>query len=154
MLYIKGLLRFGYNLYEVMRLRSKLRDLPSIIFTSVLIAFIGWVGLFFLLQYTQPFLGPRWLFFFLLTMGVSGAALPVVYFLNIRFPQEPPANTPVIIRQAVWFAIFTDLLAWLQLGRVLNSILIVVIAIGIIVIENLIRLVERSRWQPASETDE
>jgi hypothetical protein len=87
-------------------------------------------------------------------MAISGTALPVVYFLNIRFPNDPPANTSVIIRQTVWFAIFFDLLAWLQLGRVLNSILIVVIAIGIITIENLIRLVERSRWQPSHDQNE
>jgi hypothetical protein len=31
---------------------------------------------------------------------------------------------------------------------------VVVIAIGIIVIENLIRLVERSRWQPSREPNE
>lgn len=135
-------------------LKYNLRDLPAIILTSVLIGFIGWIGLFFLIQYTQPFLGPRWLFFFLLTMAISGTALPVVYFLNIRFPNDPPANTSVIIRQTVWFAIFFDLLAWLQLGRVLNSILIVVIAIGIITIENLIRLVERSRWQPSHDQNE
>ena len=135
-------------------MKSSLKDLPSILFSAILIAFIGWVGLFFLLQYTQPFLGPRWIFFFLLTMGVSGTALPIVYFLNVRFPHDPPANTSVIIRQSAWFAIFVDLLAWLQLGRVLNSILVVVIAIGIIVIENLIRLVERSRWQPSRDPNE
>lgn len=135
-------------------MKSNLKDLPSILFSAILVSLIGWVGLFFLLQYTQPFLGPRWIFFFLLTMGVSGTALPIVYFLNVRFPHDPPANTSVIIRQAAWFAIFVDLLAWLQLGRVLNSILVVVIAIGIIVIENLIRLVERSRWQPSSDPNE
>jgi hypothetical protein len=135
-------------------LKYNFRDLPSIIITSLVIAAIGWVGLFFLLQYTQPYLGPRWLFFFLMTMAISGTALPIVYFLNIRFPSETPANTSVIIRQALWFAIFFDLLAWLQLGRVLNSILIAVIALGIIAIENLIRLVERSHWQPSKEKDE
>lgn len=135
-------------------LKYNFKDLPSIIITSLVIALIGWVGLFFLLQYTQPYLGPRWLFFFLLTMAISGTALPIVYFLNIRFPNDPPANTSVIIRQALWFAIFFDLLAWLQLGRVLNSILIAVIALGIIAIENLIRLVERSHWQPSNEKDE
>lgn len=135
-------------------MKSNLRDLPSIIITSLVIAFIGWAGLFFLLQYTQPYLGPRWLFFFLSTMAISGTTLPIVYFLNIRFPSDPPANTSVMIRQALWFAIFFDLLAWLQLGRVLNSILVVVIALGIIAIENLIRLVERSHWQPSTEKNE
>lgn len=135
-------------------MKYNLKDLPAIIITSLVIALIGWVGIFFLLQYTQPFLGPRWLFFFLLTMAISGTALPLVYFLNLRFPSDPPANTSVIIRQAIWFAIFVDLLAWLQLGRVLNSILVVVIALGIIAIENLIRLVERSHWQPSSDHNE
>jgi uncharacterized membrane protein len=135
-------------------MKYNFKDLPAIIITSLVIAAIGWVGLFFLLQYTQPYLGPRWLFFFLLTMAISGTALPIVYFLNIRFPSETPANTSVIIRQALWFAIFFDLLAWLQLGRVLNSILIAVIALGIIAIENLIRMVERSHWQPSNEKDE
>lgn len=135
-------------------MKSNLRDLPSIIITSLVIAFIGWAGLFFLLQYTQPYLGPRWLFFFLSTMAISGTTLPIVYFLNIRFPSDPPANTSVMIRQALWFAIFFDLLTWLQLGRVLNSILVVVIALGIIAIENLIRLVERSHWQPSTEKNE
>jgi len=138
----------------VTKLKYNLKDLPAIIITSLVIASIGWVGIFFLLQYTQPFLGPRWLFFFLLTMAISGTALPLVYFLNLRFPSDPPANTSVIIRQAIWFAIFVDLLAWLQLGRVLNSILVVVIALGIIAIENLIRLVERSHWQPSSDHNE
>ena len=136
------------------KLKYNLKDLPAIIITSLVIALIGWVGIFFLLQYTQPFLGPRWLFFFLLTMAISGTTLPLVYFLNLRFPSDPPANTSVIIRQAIWFAIFVDLLAWLQLGRVLNSILVVVIALGIIAIENLIRLVERSHWQPSSDHNE
>lgn len=136
------------------KLKYNLKDLPAIIITSLIIALIGWVGIFFLLQYTQPFLGPRWLFFFLLTMAISGTTLPLVYFLNLRFPSDPPANTSVIIRQAIWFAIFVDLLAWLQLGRVLNSILVVVIALGIIAIENLIRLVERSHWQPSSDHNE
>mgnify|MGYP007061393213 CR=1 FL=1 len=147
-------LLIGYNLIDMKPSKSNLRDLPAIIVSSLLIGATGWIGLFFLVQYTQPFLGPRWLFFFLLTLGASGIALPVVYFLNLRFHQDSPAGTVVMVRQAIWFAIFLDLLAWLQLGRVLNSILIVVIAIGIIVIENLIRMIERSRWQPSQDSDE
>jgi hypothetical protein len=46
------------------------------------------------------------------------------------------------------------LMAWLQLGRVLNPILATILAIGVLVIENLIRMLERSRWHPASENNE
>jgi len=66
----------------------------------------------------------------------------------------PPANSIVLIRQSIWVGVFFDLLAWLQLGRVLNPILALVLATGIIIIENLIRMAERSRWHPVQENDE
>ncbi|PKO12160.1 MAG: hypothetical protein CVU39_25480 [Chloroflexi bacterium HGW-Chloroflexi-10] len=133
--------------------KSLFQKITPILITSAVIGLTGWIGLFFLVQYTQPFLGPRWVFFFLLTMALSATALPVIFFLNLRFPSTPPVNAIVLIRQSIWFAIFFDLLAWLQLGRVLNGLLIGVLAIGIIVIENLIRLVERSRWHPVEENE-
>ncbi len=108
----------------------------------------------FLIVYTQPLLGPRWLFFFLLTIAVSGSVLPVAYFLNLRFPSNPPAGAVVLIRQSIWVGVFFDLIAWLQLGRVLNPVLATVLAIGVLVIENLIRMLERSRWRPSRDSNE
>jgi len=126
----------------------------NVLIASIILALVGWVGLYFLFQFTTPLLGPRWGFFFLFTMALSGISLPIIYFFNLRFMSTPPANSIVLIRQAIWVGIFFDLLAWLQLGRVLNPILALVLATGIIIIENLIRMAERSRWHPAQETDE
>jgi hypothetical protein len=54
----------------------------------------------------------------------------------------------VIVRQSLWFAIYTATLIWLQIGRVLNPALAILLAIGFILIEFLLRLSEKSQWKP------
>lgn len=135
-------------------MENKNRPLIQILLTAFILMLTGWGGLVILMQTAQPYLGARWLWFFLFTLGVTGIALPVVYFLNKRFPSNPPIHHTAIIREAIWVAVFFDLLAWLQLGRILNPLLALVLAIGILIIENLIRMVENARWQPTEEVDE
>lgn len=114
----------------------------------------GLGGLFLLVNLSLPFLGYRWLFFVLLTLGLSGLALPVAFFLNLRFPSKPPSGPTVIVRQALWLGVLGDLLAWFQLARLLTPILAVFITAGLILIEVLLRLNERSRFKPQSDGDE
>jgi len=109
---------------------------------------VGGGGLALLLNLTLPTLGPRWLFFFLLVLLGSGAALPAAYFLNLRFPTTPPAERSVIMREALWAGVFVSLLAWLRMGRVLTLPLGVIIAAVFVLVELLLRLWERSRWKP------
>ncbi len=87
-------------------------------------------------------------------LALSGISLPIIYFFNLRFISSPPATAIVLIRQAIWVGIFFDLLAWLQLGRILNPVLALILAIGILVVENLIRMAEISRWRPTPEENE
>lgn len=115
---------------------------------ALLLAGIGWGGLYFLLNQTIPTVGPRWLFFFLSVLALTGTALPVVAFLNQRFASNPPASTGVIVRESLWIGIYFPTLAWLQLGRVLTQELVLLLAFGLIAIEILIRLRERSQWKP------
>ena len=119
-----------------------------ILITSLILALIGWGGLGVLLLYTLPSLGPRWLFFFLFMMALSGTVLPLVHFLNLRFPTTPPANGPILMRQAMWVGIYGDLIAWLMMGRVYNSARALFLAVGFIIIEVLLRMSEQSRWNP------
>ncbi|HQN05500.1 MAG TPA: hypothetical protein PK174_08785 [Anaerolineaceae bacterium] len=119
-----------------------------IVIAGILISIIGWAGLVMVIRFALPTLGPRWLFFFFITLAISGPALPLVAFLNLRFPSIPPAEANVIIRQAGWCGIYAGVLAWLQLGRLLTSFLAIAIALGLILIETFIRIRERSRWQP------
>ena len=42
-------------------------------------------------------------------------------------------------------------LAWLQIGRMLTLPLAVLLALGFLIIEYLLRLRERSQWKPGGE---
>jgi hypothetical protein len=124
---------------------------PSVTYllpTAIILSSIGWGGLTFLLINTLPTLGPRWLFFFFGVLALTGTALPVLAFLNRRFPSHPPATRLTILRQSLWFGIFVPTLAWLQLGRALTPALAMLLAIGFFLIEWLLRLREKSRWEP------
>ena len=116
---------------------------------AIILTVTGWLGLILVLRYTVPPLGPRWLFFFLGVLALTGPALPIVYFLNKRFPSDPPVEDMVILRQALWVGVFGSTVAWLQLGRVLTTALALILAGVFVLIEFLLRLFERSRWNPS-----
>jgi len=116
--------------------------------TVILLSIIGWGGLVYLVVYTMPTLGPRWLFFFFGVLALTGTALPIVAFLNRRFPSHPPATRMTVLREALWFGIYVPTLSWLQLGRALTPALAILLAIGFGLIEWLLRLREKSRWEP------
>ena len=115
---------------------------------SLALILIGWVGLFIIIRSTVPTLAPRWLFFFFGVLALTGPALPVIYFLNKRFPSDPPVEDMVILRQALWVGVFGSTVAWLQLGRILTPELALILAGVFVLIEFLLRLFERSRWNP------
>jgi hypothetical protein len=115
---------------------------------SIILTVIGWGGLLIVVRGTVPTLGPRWFFFFLGVLALTGPALPLVYFLNQRFPSTPPVEDMVILRQSLWVGVFGSTVAWLQLGRVLTTGMALLLAAVFILIEVLLRLFERSRWNP------
>jgi hypothetical protein len=115
---------------------------------AIILAILGWGGLYFLVNLTIPTVGPRWLFFFLSVLALTGTTLPVIAFLNQRFPTNPPVNAGVIVREAIWVGIYFPTLAWLQLGQVLTPALSLLLAVGFLAIEVLLRLRERSQWIP------
>ncbi len=118
------------------------------LFTAFFLALIGWIGLIALVFQTLPTLGPRWLFFFLLVLAITGTTLPITAFLNRRFPTSPPAKRTTVLREAMIIGFFVSTLTWLQLWRVLTPALILLLAIGIVFVEWMIRLWEGSRWEP------
>jgi len=115
---------------------------------SLLLFLFGWGGFFVVTTIALPFVWLRWSFFVLLIFALTGTVLPVVYFFHRRFSAEPPAESNVIVRQAVWFGVYGATLAWLQLGRLVTVYVILGLAGGLIAIEYFIRLRERSRWKP------
>jgi hypothetical protein len=118
--------------------------------SSLFLMAAGWGGLLLLIFVFQlpPVVWARWGFFALWFTALSGTALPVVYFLNLRFPSNPPAEPRSIVRQALWVGVYGCLVAWLQLGQVMAFWIWMGLAGGLIVVEYLIRLRERARWRP------
>lgn len=117
--------------------------LPAAIFLML----IGYGGLAWLVLNTLPTLWPRWLMFFLMVCAVCGTLLPVSAFLNLRFPSQPPAGSGVVVRQALLGGIYVAALVWLWRGQVLTGNVAIVFLAGLIAIEIMIRLWERSRWR-------
>jgi hypothetical protein len=116
--------------------------------TAGVLAFSGWLGLALLLTTSLPTVGPRWLFFFLLTLAATGTCLPFLWLLDMRFSHEQAASSSALLRQALLVALFADLSMWLQINRSLTLLLTILIALGIFAIERLLRLVDRSQWRP------
>lgn len=126
---------------------------PFAISTFILLL-IGWGGLFAVLSLSVPIVWFRWGFFALLILALTGTVLPIVYFFHRRFPADPPAESNVIVRQAVWFGVYGATLAWLQLGRLVTVYVILGLAGGILAIEYFLRLRERARWKPPVVSDD
>lgn len=114
---------------------------------AILFGALGWVGLIWLFQNTQPTVGPRWMFFFLWFLALTGTALPIMAFLNRRFQGAAPATPNVILRQAIWVGLYGTLLAWLQIARVVTPALALLLATGLVLIEWLLRMREKSIWR-------
>jgi len=113
--------------------------------TALLLIAIGWIGLYLLVATTLPTVGPRWLFFFLLTIAVTGTALPFVWLLHKRFG---PASSTVLLRQAMWVALYVSLGVWLQINRALTLSLALLLGVGFVLVEWFLRLLERNVWRP------
>jgi len=118
------------------------------IFPSIFLILAGWGGIVALVLYTEPLVWMRWGLFALLFLALTGTALPIVYFFHSHFPSDPPANARVILRQAQWVGAYGLILLWLRWGNLLTLWLTLGLAGGLLAIESLIRLLERSRWTP------
>ena len=112
---------------------------------AVVLMILGWGGLSYVITQTSPTGGTRWAMFFTSVLALTGTMLPIVAFLNRRFPSTPPPKSLVVLRQAIWIAIYIPTLAWLQIGRVLSPAIALMLALGLILIEWLLRMRERSQ---------
>jgi hypothetical protein len=114
---------------------------------------LGWGGLALLVFAFTPTVWIRWAFFVCWTLALTGTALPATWFLNLRFPSDPPAEAYVIVRQAIWVGVYGAVLAWLESSSVVSIWISIGLALGLIAIEYIIRMRERSRWRPPTVDD-
>jgi hypothetical protein len=124
--------------------------LPS----TLTLSFLGGGGLAVLLYFSPPFVWARWGFYVLGIMALTGISLPIVYFLHLRFPSDPPADPNVLIRQATWVGVYGATLAWLQLGRLVSLYVILGLAGGLIAVEYFLRMREKANRRPSVINDD
>ncbi len=117
---------------------------------------VGWGGLALLIFVVMvpPLVWARWGFFALWFTALTGTALPITYFLNLRFPSDPPAAPNSIVRQAMWVGVYGATLAWLQLGHLATLWVWIGLAAGLVAIESVIRSREKTRWVPPGAEEE
>jgi hypothetical protein len=119
-----------------------------------LFAVLGWGGTAAVVFLPLPFLLPRWLFFFLLFIAVTGTALPAVWYLNRRFTAERFPGEGVLVREAIEIASLGVFIVWLQAGRMFTPFLGWVFFGAFLAVELLLRVYENSRWNPAVLVEE
>ncbi len=122
------------------------------ILSALFLMLVGWGGLALLIFVfvIPPLVWARWGFFALWFTALAGTALPVTYFLNLRFPSEPPAEPNAIVRQALWVGVYGATIAWLQLGHLATLWVWIGLAAGLVAIESVVRSREKTRWTPPS----
>jgi hypothetical protein len=121
-------------------------DHRGIMIAALIMILVGWLGLYQVVMNTLPLAFPRWLFFILLFVAITGTAMPFVRYLNIRFTPalQPAPAASVILRQSIWFGLYAVTCAWLQIPRVLSWPVAFFLALSFVVIEVYLRLRERA----------
>ena len=125
--------------------RRRLRaDQNGVMLAGVLLAVGGWWSLARLVESAPPLAFPRWLFFILLYLAVTGSTLPFIGYLHRRFSRYNPPSGGVILRQGMWFGLLAVTLAWLQMTRALTLANAGFLILAVLVIETFLRLRERT----------
>ncbi|HAF60872.1 MAG TPA: hypothetical protein DCK95_00925 [Anaerolineaceae bacterium] len=113
---------------------------------GLILTLSGAGGLAYILMNTQPFLGPRWLLFFFTTLFTCGLGLPILTLLQNRFSKKG-VTEGILLRETILFAVYIDLLLWLQLGRALNNVTALLLGVGFVLLEVFLRISEKAVFQ-------
>ena len=73
-------------------------------------------------------------------ISVTGLMLPVAHFLNKRFSQTESSSYLVVLRQAMWVAIWAAFCTWLQLNRAFGWGVAILVAAVFLVLEVMLQV--------------
>ncbi len=121
--------------------------LATVLPAALILDLAGSGGLAFVFLNTQPFLGPRWLLFFFTSLLACGISLPFFTILQKRFSKKTFLEG-VLVREVLLFAIYIDVLLWLQLGRALNDLIMILLGMGFVLLEIFLRINEKAVFNP------
>jgi hypothetical protein len=120
-------------------------DHVGVLVSAALMIIVGWGGLYWLVSTQIPRIGGQlWIFFVLLHIAITGIAIPMVRYLNLRLTPITAPLPPggIIVRQSVWIGLYAVVCAWLQIPRVLTPLVAFLLARVFIVIEVFLRMRE------------
>ncbi len=89
------------------------------------------------------------MFFVAAVFAVTGISLPLVAYLNRIIRPFGPATYEMIVRESTIIGVYAGILIWLNKGQILTYGLAIILGIGLLIVESLIRLRTRSEWHPA-----
>jgi len=111
-----------------------------LIIVSILMAIVGWWGIYELTNRALPGEpGALALFLALLFLAVTSTLAPAVAYLNRRLAPGPTARDPWrFLRHSAWASVCLVAYAWLQVHRALNVGYALVIPLILVAVEVLI----------------
>jgi hypothetical protein len=115
---------------------------------ALMLAVPGWFWLIYLMTQTVPTLGNRWMFFVAAVLAVTGSSLPMIAYLNRIIKPFGPANYETVVRESTLLGLYSGILLWLNKGQVLSWGLTLILAVGVVLVELMLRLRSRSQWHP------
>ena len=117
---------------------------------SLILAVPGWIWLIYLVTQTLPNLGSRWMFFAAVIIALAGSSIPLIAYLNRIIKPFGPATFEIVVREGIMVGLYAGILLWLNKGQVLSFSVALILAVGMILVELLLRVRYRSEWHPES----
>lgn len=107
---------------------------------SILVAVVGWWGLYELTgKITPDEAGALTFFFALLFLAVTGTVAPAAAYLNRRFAPQATEHDPWrFLRHSAWTGVCVAAWAWLQMNRAFNAGFAIIIGLIFVAVEVLI----------------
>jgi hypothetical protein len=115
---------------------------------SLILAVPGWIWLIYLVTQTLPDLGSRWMFFAAVMIALTGSSIPIIAYLNRIIKLFGPATYEIVVREGILVGLYAGILLWLNKGQILNFGVALILAVGIFLVEVLLRIRNRSQWRP------
>ncbi|MBK9051922.1 MAG: hypothetical protein IPL78_13735 [Chloroflexi bacterium] len=78
------------------------------------------------------------------TAIVTGLALPVVYYLNLRFTKTRQPRYLLVLRQSMWFGAWVAFCIWLQMNRTFGIAIALLVGAVLIIFEILLQVRTRA----------
>ncbi|MCE2471241.1 MAG: hypothetical protein J4G18_04955 [Anaerolineae bacterium] len=122
--------------------RSASGEARGVLLAALIMFVTGWGGLAYLVVNTRPRIGGEiWLFFILLQIAVTGAAIPIIGLVSQRLArtQDDAPMTGVVVRRSVWTGIIAVTCAWLLIPRYLTLPIFLIVILLFVVIEIFLR---------------